>query len=359
MERLRDLLGLEIDTGEVELAARAWEREVSDAIDEDGNLAALREAARGGGRGRARRRPRRTCRPARTSRPSSSGTCASTARPTATRLVGGAPQRSDAPTSTSPSSGSGRGPSSTSRPMWRTARASVVEEAFAAGVRLVDTSPMYGRAEGVLGRALRRRGVRASAIVATKIWTPSLLEGRRQFEAQLAAFGGRIEIEQIHNLVAWREHLVVARGGGQSRRAWRSIGATHWNESMFGELIEIMQTGHIDCDPGPVQPARARGRARDVLPLAEEMGIGVIAMRPFAEGDAPRSGAEGPGRAARSRRPDLGAGAPEVDAQSDRRVHVAIPATSSVEHARSNAAAGEPPWFDEEQRRLVERLVAP
>ncbi len=233
---------------------------------------------------------------------------------------------------------------------------SVIEKAFAAGVRLVDTSPMYGRAEEVLGRALHAAGVRASANVATKIWTPSLLEGRRQFESQLAAFGGRIEIEQIHNLVAWREHVVWLEEEVKAGRV-ALIGATHWSESMFGELIQIMETGHVDCIQVPYNPLE-RGAARDVLPLAEEMGIGVIAMRPVAEGDLV------------GREPKDPAVLRHLGVQtwtqallkwtlSDRRVHVAIPATSSVEHARSNAAAGEPPWFDEEQRRLVERLVAP
>jgi aryl-alcohol dehydrogenase-like predicted oxidoreductase len=230
----------------------------------------------------------------------------------------------------------------------------VVEEAFAAGVRLVDTSPMYGRAEGVLGRALQAARVRASAIVATKIWTPSLLEGRRQFEAQLAAFGGRIEIEQIHNLVAWREHVVWLEDEVKEGRV-ALIGATHWNESMFGELIELMQTGHVDCIQVPYNPLERRA-ARDVLPLAEEMGIGVIAMRPFAEGELLAREPKDPG-VLRDLGVDMWSQALLKWTLSDRRVQVAIPATSSAEHARWNAAAGEPPWFDEEQRRLVERLA--
>jgi aryl-alcohol dehydrogenase-like predicted oxidoreductase len=231
----------------------------------------------------------------------------------------------------------------------------VVEAAFEAGMRLVDTSPMYGRAEAVLGRTLQASGVRASAVVATKIWTPSLLEGRRQFEAQLSAFGGRVEIEQIHNLVAWRDHIVWLEEEVKEGCV-ALIGATHWNESMFGELIEIMGTGHVDCIQIPYNPLEGSA-ARDVLPLAEEMGIGVIAMRPFAEGALVRRGPKDPGVLR-----DLGV---QTWAQallkwtlSDRRVHVAIPATSSVEHTRSNATAGEPPWFDEEQRRLVEGLAA-
>jgi aryl-alcohol dehydrogenase-like predicted oxidoreductase len=231
----------------------------------------------------------------------------------------------------------------------------VVRAAFGAGVRLVDTSPMYGRAEGVLGRALDAANVRASAVVATKIWTPSLLEGRRQFDAQVGFFGGRVEIEQVHNLVAWRDHLPWLEDEIKQGHA-ALLGATHWNEGMFGELIELMWTGRLDCIQVPYNPLE-RKAARDVLPLAEEMGLGVIAMRPFAEGALLRREPSDPGVLR-----DLGV---KTWSQallkwtlSDRRVHVAIPATSSVEHARSNVAAGEPPWFDDEQRRLVERVVA-
>lgn len=231
----------------------------------------------------------------------------------------------------------------------------VVEAAFGAGVRIVDSSPMYGRSESVLGRALAAARVRASAVVATKIWTPSVLEGRRQLEAQLDYFGGRVEIEQIHNLVAWRDHLGwLEEETKQGRIAL--LGATHWNEANFRELIEVMRTGHLDCIQVPYNPLE-RGAERDVLPLAEEMDIGVIAMRPFAEGALLE---RAPADAAILRDLDVESWAQALLkwTLSDRRVKVAIPATSSIEHALANAAAGDPPWFDEEQRTLVERVVA-
>lgn len=230
----------------------------------------------------------------------------------------------------------------------------VTRTAFGAGVRFVDTSPMYGRAEGVLGRALDAAGVRASAIVATKIWTPSLQEARAQFEAQLAFYGGRVDLEQIHNLVGWRDHLPwLEREVAEARVGL--IGATHWNEARFGELVECMRTGHLDAIQIPYNPLE-RAAEREVLPLAEEMGIGVIAMRPFAEGDLVHRDVDA-GMLA-----DLGV---ETWAQallrwtlSDRRVHVVIPVTSSADHARSNAAAGDGPWLDDEQRALVARIAS-
>jgi aryl-alcohol dehydrogenase-like predicted oxidoreductase len=231
----------------------------------------------------------------------------------------------------------------------------VVRAAFDAGVRFVDSSPMYGRAEGVLGRALDALGLRASAIVATKIWTPSLLEAEAQLGAQLGFFGGRVDLEQVHNLVAWRDHLEWLEREVAAGRVGL-VGATHWDESRYGELMECMRTGHLDAIQIPYNPLERRAE-REVLPLAEELGIGVIAMRPFGEGELVRRAPGDPGVLR-----DLGVGswaeALLTWTLSDRRVHVAIPATSSVDHARSNAAAGDPPWFDDERRRLVERAVA-
>jgi diketogulonate reductase-like aldo/keto reductase len=230
----------------------------------------------------------------------------------------------------------------------------LVAAALASGVRVFDSSPMYGSAEQMLGEALEGR--REEAFVATKIWTSSADQGRRQAEQALAFFDGRIDLLQVHNLVAWREQLDVIESLREAGRV-AYAGATHYSPSAFGELAEVMRTGRIQSIQVPYNP-RERAVEREILPLAEELGIGVLVMRPFGEGSLLL------GAPSREQLEPLREFGVETWAQallkwalSDRRCTVAIPATSRPERTTENGAAGEPPWLGAEERALVERLA--
>ena len=220
-----------------------------------------------------------------------------------------------------------------------------------AGTRLVDTSPMYGRSEQTLARAIESR--RAEMILATKIWTESVGEGRGQFDAQLRFYGGRIDIEQVHNLVATERHLEWMEGEKDAGRIG-VIGATHYRAPAFGELEEVMRSGRIECIQVPYNPAEREVEKR-ILPLAEELGLGVIAMRPFGNGSLMKNP---PGS---KELEELGLSSWSEAllkwCLSERRVHVAIPATSKRANARANAASGDGPWLDDEARQRVAELA--
>jgi aryl-alcohol dehydrogenase-like predicted oxidoreductase len=231
----------------------------------------------------------------------------------------------------------------------------IVDAALNAGATFFDSSPMYGQAERVLGLALEGR--RDQALVASKIWTPSATEGEAQARRALEYFGGRIDLYQIHNLVAWRDHLTTLerlRDAGQVG----VIGATHYSPSAFDELAVVMRTGRISAIQIPYNPLE-REVEREVLPLAEELGLGVVVMRPFGEGNLMR---RTPPPGALEPLHPFGvtnwAGALIKWVLSDVRCHVTIPATSHPEHMVTNAKAGEPPWFGPQERAYVAQLAA-
>jgi aryl-alcohol dehydrogenase-like predicted oxidoreductase len=229
----------------------------------------------------------------------------------------------------------------------------VVGAALAVGVRLFDSSPMYGHAQRSLGSALDGR--REAATVATKIWAPTVEQGRAQFDEQLGWYG-RVDIEQVHNLVFWREHLPWLEDARASGHIGR-IGVTHYSPSTFGELAAAMRTGRFGTVQLPYNPFE-RECERELLPLAAELDMGVIVMRPLVKGEL-----LGPPPDEIELEP-LGAFGIETWAQallkwslSDDRIDVVIPGTRNPLHAAQNALAGKPPWFGAEERQLVERLA--
>lgn len=230
----------------------------------------------------------------------------------------------------------------------------VVERALESGCRVFDSSPMYGRSEAVLGRALA--GHRDRAIVATKVWTPSTADGVTQIERALGFYGGFVDLYQVHNLVNWRAHLDTL-AAYQAQGKVGSIGATHYRFEAFDELTTVMRSGRISFVQVPYNPMQ-REVEQAVLPLAAECGLGVILMRPFAEGKLLRST---PSEADLAPLTPFGVHTwPQALIKwglSDPRCHVAIPASSKPERVAANAAAGEPPWFGPDERAYVSKLA--
>lgn len=234
-------------------------------------------------------------------------------------------------------------------------RATVVDTALECGTNLFDSSPMYGAAEQVLGAALDGR--RDQALVATKVWSADDREAERQIDRAMDYYGNKVDIYQVHNLVALPKRL---RRLEQLRDEHRvtSVGITHYDHAAFPALMETMRSGRVTCVQVPYNVAD-RLIEQQLLPLAGERHIGVIIMRPLGAGDLVRL------------RPTPEQLRPftEFGVQtwtqvllkwllSDPRVTTVIPATSHPDHARANAITGNPPWFGPNERAAVVRVAS-
>ena len=231
----------------------------------------------------------------------------------------------------------------------------LVNAALDGGIEVFDSSPMYGTAESLLAEGLAGR--RGEAFIATKVWTGSHEEGQHQLDRAVNWFGGRVDLMQIHNLVAWPDHLArleVARDDGRVGL----IGATHYSPGAFDDLAAVMSSGRIDVIQVPYNPGQ-REVERRILPLAADLGLGVLIMRPLGEGALM---ARPPGPAELDPLRPFGittwAQALLKWVLSDPRCHVTIPATAHLDRLRENTAAGSAPWLGPDERDLVARLVA-
>lgn len=230
----------------------------------------------------------------------------------------------------------------------------VVRSAVQSGANLFDSSPMYGEAERVLGDAVRT--MRDRVLIATKVWAHTDKEGYQQVTRAREYFGGHIDLYQVHNLVNWPQHLNMLERL-RDKGTVRLIGATHYNRAAFGELRTVMNTRRIGAIQIPYNPVE-RAVEQTILPLAADLGLGVVVMRPFGEGSLLRHHPS-----VNDLRPLESFGVttwPQALLKwglSDTRCHVAIPATSKEQHMRDNAAAGNPPWFGAEERDYVTRLA--
>ena len=192
--------------------------------------------------------------------------------------------------------------------------------------------------------------------MATKVWTDDDDEAARQVAFARRTFGGVIDIYQVHNLVRWErrlDELERLRDAG----VVRVIGATHYLASAFDELARVMRSGRIDSIQVPYNPWE-RDVERQILPLAEELGLGVIVMRPFGQGSLLRT-SPAPSALARLATHGVSTWSQALLkwVLSDRRITAAIPATRIPAHMTTNAEAGDGTWLDPDERAMVSQLA--
>ena len=244
-------------------------------------------------------------------------------------------------------------------PALRNECAAVVQAFFAAGGRLIDSSPMYGSSQDVIGAALRRTGTAQRVFSADKVWLSSGARGPAQIEASRALWGvPRFDLLQVHNLLSWQEHLATLRAMKAAGQL-RYIGVTTSEGRRHGEVEQILRSERIDF----VQVSyslRDRRVEERILPLARERGVAVIVNRPFEEGallQALSRHALPPWSAA-----ELACGSWAQFALkfvlSHPAVTCAIPATTSVAHVRENLAAAAGTLPDTAQRERMAAHVA-
>jgi diketogulonate reductase-like aldo/keto reductase len=223
--------------------------------------------------------------------------------------------------------------------------ADVLAEFVRLGGRIVDSSPMYGRSESVLGELAAKAGVRETLFVATKVWTTGRDAGIRQMEQSIAKLRGPVDLMQVHNLIDAATHLATLADWKKSRRI-RYLGVTHYTAGAHDDVARAIER----WSPDFIQinySVGEREAERRLLPLAHERGVAVLANRPFAGGDLLR----------RLRAQPLPAWATEIGASSWAQlllkfvvshpaITCAIPATSRVTHLRDNLGAAFGPMPD-------------
>lgn len=216
----------------------------------------------------------------------------------------------------------------------------VLDALFAAGGKLLDSSPMYGRSEAVTGDLLAASNRHAQAFLATKVWTSGRDAGIAQMEQSFQRLRTRrMDLMQVHNLVDWRTHLQTLRGWKDEGRV-RYIGITHYTASAHAEVEAVLRAEKLDFLQINYS-LDAPEAAQRLLPLAAQRGVAVIVNMPFGGGGLLR----------RLRDKPLPAWAGEIGCTSWAQVLLkfvlshpavtcAIPGTSRPEHMADNAAAG-------------------
>lgn len=239
-------------------------------------------------------------------------------------------------------------------PQARAECADVMRQFFAGGGRLIDSSPMYGSAQDVIGEAVQ--AIKPPALIsADKVWISGGARGPQQIETSRKLWRvPRFDLLQVHNLLSWEEHLKTLQAMKKEGRL-RYVGITTSEGRRHGEIEKIMASQPIDFVQISYN-ALDREVEQRILPLARERRIGVIVNRPFRQGDLTQAlaGKPLPGWGA-----EIGcttwAQALLKFIVSHPAVTCAIPATSSVAHVRENLLAGTGRMPDDALRKRIAR----
>jgi diketogulonate reductase-like aldo/keto reductase len=234
----------------------------------------------------------------------------------------------------------------------------VLQRFVGLGGRVVDSSPMYGTAESVVGDLAAELAITDKLFLATKVWTSGRDAGIAQMEQSLARLRARrLDLMQVHNLLDWRTHLSALRAWKKDGRI-RYLGVTHYTASAYDELERVLRSEPLDF----VQVNYSLGEReaeRRILPVARERGVAVLVNRPFSEG----------GLFQRVRGRALPAWAAEFDCESWAQfflkwilahpaVTCVIPGTSRPQHVVDNMTAGHGRLPDAATRERMTALVA-
>ena len=237
-------------------------------------------------------------------------------------------------------------------PVLRDECAAVMAAFFESGGRMIDSSPMYGSSQGVIGDGLKKIG-NANVFSADKVWISSGTRGPAQMEASRKYWRvPKFDLLQVHNLVAWEEHLRTLfsmKAAGQVRY----VGITTSEGRRHGDFEKIMRAHPLDFVQFSYNILDREAENR-LLPLARERGIAVIINRPFREGDLVKT----------IMRKPIPAFAAEIGATSWAQlilkfiishpaVTCVIPATTRVDHVQENVAAARDPMPDAAMRARI------
>lgn len=226
------------------------------------------------------------------------------------------------------------------------------------GGRVIDSSPMYGRSEEVIGELASKLGIRDKLFLATKVWTRGKEAGIASMERSMTRLQTKkIELMQVHNLVDLTTQLATIREWKEQGRL-RYLGITHSSTSAHDEVEKVLRSEKLDFLQINYSIMEREAEER-ILPLAQERGVAVLANRPFGGGDL----------FARVRAKPLPAWAAEFDCRSwaqfflkwivaHQVVTCAIPATNNPKHLTDNLQAGLGGLPDEKMRRRMVEFVA-